>query len=107
MKLPEIMKYNSKEMKDNSKGMTVWPLPIEGEVSDMRVTVLRCSNLRRNRRGKYLVAAGRPVRNTKLTTLPLLTWLDSKEGRMGIVREGNRLRWYFLTATDRVMTSGE
>lgn len=90
------MKYNSKEMKDNSKGMTVWPLPIEGEVSDMRVTVLRCSNLRRNRRGKYLVAAGRPVRNTKLTTLPLLTWLDSKEGRMGIVREGNRLRMVFL-----------
>lgn len=90
------MKYNSKEMKDNSKGMTVWPLPIEGEVSDMRVTALRCSNLRRNRRGKYLVAAGRPARNAKLTTLPLLTLHGGTEGRICIVREGNRLRTVYL-----------
>lgn len=74
------------------KEMRVAPLPLAGECGQEGVGVLRCSNLRRDDSGRYLVAAGRPARSGKLDRLPLATWRDSDGVRRGIVQSGSRLR---------------
>lgn len=62
------------------------------------VGVERCVNMRRDKDTGWLAAAGRPVRNGKLTSLPLLTLRDDEEGRMAVVADGQRLRMVYLDA---------
>lgn len=57
---------------------------------------MQCGNLRRAGTSSRLVAAGRPSRNGRLTSLPLLTWSDGNEGRVALTRSGNRLRITYL-----------
>lgn len=82
--------------------LRVEPLPMCGEKAPVYggdrgvVGVERCVNMRRDGTTGWLTAAGRPVRNGKLTSLPLLTLHDGGEGRMAVISEGQRLRMVYL-----------
>lgn len=68
------------------------PLPLSGEMADAAYSVERCVNLRRHRESGNLVAAGCPVHNSRLASLPLKVMAGGEGLRVAVVASGNRLR---------------
>lgn len=92
MKNKVVDKVEAKGGKIEVKKMGVRPLPLMGDNSIDRLVVEGCKNLRQGADGRGLVAVGCPLKNEKLSALPLETIGDGEGGRLGIVMSGNRLR---------------
>lgn len=71
-------------------------LPMPGDALPAGMSVVECSNLRHDASGRYLQAVGKPKRHERLAALPILTWTQVEEGRVGLFKSGARLRLEYL-----------
>ena len=82
------------EMKRVEKVVDALPMP--GETMPAGMSVVECSNLRHDASGRYLQAVGKPKRHARLASLPILTWTQGEEGRVGMIKSGARLRLEYI-----------